>query len=121
MLYLSRLSKAFRTFFTSRSTQFIWTAARENVPELPPLPEDLNEMQYASLLYDTHCHVRVTLLFPVRDLYRACPAMHVEELPFRVLGMPNQTLQTMLPRIVRRLAFPFCPSSRGLFTSHLLI
>ncbi|KAI0088495.1 hypothetical protein BDY19DRAFT_1089893 [Irpex rosettiformis] len=56
MLWLSRLSKAFNKFFTSRTTQFIWKAAALNVPDLPPRPEELTEIAYSSLLFDTHCH-----------------------------------------------------------------
>ncbi|KAI0088493.1 hypothetical protein BDY19DRAFT_947876 [Irpex rosettiformis] len=56
MLWLSRLSKAFNKFFTSRTTQYIWKAAALNVPGLPPCPEGLTEIAYASLLFDTHCH-----------------------------------------------------------------
>ncbi|KAI0089590.1 hypothetical protein BDY19DRAFT_943117 [Irpex rosettiformis] len=56
ILHLSRLSKAFRALFTSRTTQFIWRAARHNVPGLPPLPNDLTELAYANLLFDPHCH-----------------------------------------------------------------
>ncbi|KAI0088492.1 hypothetical protein BDY19DRAFT_947867 [Irpex rosettiformis] len=56
MLWLSRLSKAFHRFFTSRSTQYIWKAAALNVPDLPPRPEELTEIAYSNLLYSTHCH-----------------------------------------------------------------
>ncbi|KAI0085152.1 hypothetical protein BDY19DRAFT_967371 [Irpex rosettiformis] len=56
MLNLSRLSKAFRALFTSRTTQYIWKTARINVAGLPPCPEDLTELAYANLLFDPHCH-----------------------------------------------------------------
>ncbi|KAI0089520.1 hypothetical protein BDY19DRAFT_108541 [Irpex rosettiformis] len=56
MLHLSRLTKDFRAFFTSRSTQPIWKAARLNVPRLPSCPDDLTELAYAHLLFDPSCH-----------------------------------------------------------------
>ncbi|KAF9267008.1 hypothetical protein L218DRAFT_895151 [Marasmius fiardii PR-910] len=56
VLHLSRTSKDFRGFLMRRSSSSIWREARENLPELPPLPFDLNEPQYASLLFDNHCY-----------------------------------------------------------------
>ncbi|KAI0089583.1 hypothetical protein BDY19DRAFT_942988 [Irpex rosettiformis] len=56
MLHLSRLSKAFRALFTSRSMKPVWRAARLNVPGLPPCPEDLTELAYGNLLFDTSCN-----------------------------------------------------------------
>ncbi len=120
MLHLSRLSKTFRAFFTSRNTQFIWKAARENVPELPPLPEDMNEIQYASLLYDAFCHVRIHLLHFISEVcdLKALPCvyaeMRIQELSLCVLGMPDQTLQKMSERIVRLLPSPPLLSSTSL-------
>ncbi|ESK90963.1 hypothetical protein Moror_16361 [Moniliophthora roreri MCA 2997] len=58
LLHLARTSKALRGFLMSNSSQLIWRTARENVPDLPPLPPDLNEPQYASLLFDTFCYAR---------------------------------------------------------------
>ncbi|KAJ3556130.1 hypothetical protein NM688_g2194 [Phlebia brevispora] len=56
ILHLSRTNKAFRKFLMTRASEFIWKRARENVPNLPPCPEDLNEPAYANLVFDTHCH-----------------------------------------------------------------
>lgn len=39
------------------SSHLIWEAARTNVPDLPPKPEDMDEPAYANLMYDAHCHV----------------------------------------------------------------
>ncbi|KAJ4492034.1 hypothetical protein C8J55DRAFT_556324 [Lentinula edodes] len=39
------------------SSSDIWRAARENVEGLPPLLLDLNEPQYAHLLFDVYCHM----------------------------------------------------------------
>lgn len=40
-----------------KSSEFVWRAARENIEDLPELPPDLNEPQYASLIFDSFCHV----------------------------------------------------------------
>ncbi|KAF5364868.1 hypothetical protein D9757_013041 [Collybiopsis confluens] len=56
LLRLSRTSKELRGILMSRSTQDVWRSARENVQDLPPLPPDLNEPQYARLLEDAYCY-----------------------------------------------------------------
>ncbi|KAF5372844.1 hypothetical protein D9758_001536 [Tetrapyrgos nigripes] len=56
ILHLSRTSKDLRGILMSRSSADIWEAARANVEDLPPLPSDLNEPQYASLAFDSFCH-----------------------------------------------------------------
>ncbi|KAG7085380.1 hypothetical protein E1B28_002944 [Marasmius oreades] len=56
ILHLSRTNKYFRELLIVSRSLSIWREARENTPNLPPLPVDLNEMQYASLLFDNHCH-----------------------------------------------------------------
>ncbi|KAI0089576.1 hypothetical protein BDY19DRAFT_111108 [Irpex rosettiformis] len=61
MLRLARLSKAFRVLLMSRSTEFVWRAARLNDPNLPPCPDDITEVAYANLLYDPTCHVTLRL------------------------------------------------------------
>ncbi|KAF9073121.1 hypothetical protein BDP27DRAFT_1319432 [Rhodocollybia butyracea] len=57
ILRLSRTSKDLRGILMSRSSERIWRTARENIADLPPLPFDLNEIQYAHLLFDPSCHV----------------------------------------------------------------
>ncbi|KAK7449714.1 hypothetical protein VKT23_013187 [Stygiomarasmius scandens] len=57
ILRLSRTSLDLRNLLTSRSSEHVWRAARLNVQGLPPPPTDLNEMQYANLAFDNHCHV----------------------------------------------------------------
>lgn len=57
LLNLSRTSKSFRTFLMARSAVPLWRAARNNVPDLPPCPDDLSEPAYANLVFDTHCSV----------------------------------------------------------------
>ncbi|KAG7090331.1 hypothetical protein E1B28_009450 [Marasmius oreades] len=60
ILYLSRTTKAFRAFLMTSSSLPVWRTARENISDLPPLPTDLNEPQYASLLFDNHCYASIT-------------------------------------------------------------
>jgi hypothetical protein len=55
LLQFSRLSKRFRSMFTSRSALFVWQTVFRNV-DLKCF-EDLNEIQFASLLYDKCCMV----------------------------------------------------------------
>ncbi|KAJ3752747.1 hypothetical protein EV360DRAFT_88444 [Lentinula raphanica] len=58
LLALSRSCKRMRKILFSRSKMMddIWRIARRNVEgNLPPLPRDLNEPQYAHLLFDTEC------------------------------------------------------------------
>ena len=44
----------------TKSALGVWKAARENVEieGLPECPSDLNEAQFANLLFFNHCHVR---------------------------------------------------------------
>ncbi|KAE9405647.1 hypothetical protein BT96DRAFT_1015383 [Gymnopus androsaceus JB14] len=57
LLQLARSSKDLRGILMSKSSESIWRIARENVRDLPPRPEDLNEPQFAHLLYESYCHV----------------------------------------------------------------
>ena len=67
LLQLSRLSKQFRSIFASRSAIFVWQAAYHNA-ELHRF-EDLNEIQFASLIYDQFCMVIFSPLFVTHQLY----------------------------------------------------
>ena len=55
LLYLSRLSKQFRSMFASRSAIFVWQTVYLNADL--NWYEDLNEMQFASLCFDQFCMV----------------------------------------------------------------
>ncbi|KAG7451970.1 uncharacterized protein BT62DRAFT_926167 [Guyanagaster necrorhizus] len=55
LLRLSRTTKDLRTLLLQRQSSFIWKSARENVKDLPPLPDDMIEPRYASLVFDNHC------------------------------------------------------------------
>ena len=55
LLQVSRISKQFRSMFTSRSALFVWQIVFRNV-DLKRF-EDLSEIQFASFLYDKCCMV----------------------------------------------------------------
>ncbi|KAE9399355.1 hypothetical protein BT96DRAFT_1019525 [Gymnopus androsaceus JB14] len=57
LLRLARTSNDLRGILMSKSSESIWRTARSNVEGLPPLPLDLNEPQYAHLLFESYCHV----------------------------------------------------------------
>ncbi|KAJ3836321.1 hypothetical protein F5878DRAFT_663089 [Lentinula raphanica] len=57
LLRLARTTKDLRGILMSRSSENIWRIARGNVEGLPPCPVDLNEPQYANLLFESYCHV----------------------------------------------------------------
>ncbi|KAK7449715.1 hypothetical protein VKT23_013188 [Stygiomarasmius scandens] len=57
ILRLSRTSLDLRNLLTTRSSEHVWRTARFNFEGLPPLPPDLNEMQFAHLAFDNYCHV----------------------------------------------------------------
>lgn len=56
LLELSRLSKQFRSIFASRSAIFVWRSVFRDIDM--ECFTDLNELQFASLLYDKHCMVQ---------------------------------------------------------------
>lgn len=61
VLRLARTTKQFRSMLMHKSSRFIWIAARKNVPDLPDCPPYMSEPQFANLVFDTHCHVRISL------------------------------------------------------------
>ncbi|KIY67642.1 hypothetical protein CYLTODRAFT_352765, partial [Cylindrobasidium torrendii FP15055 ss-10] len=56
LVSLSRTSKDIRAVLMRKPSEYIWRAARSMVPDLPPLPHDMSEPAYASLVFDTFCH-----------------------------------------------------------------
>ncbi|KAF7363713.1 F-box domain-containing protein [Mycena sanguinolenta] len=56
VLNLARTTKDLRNVLMSRSARSIWKSAFLNDPDLPGLPENLNEPQYANLAFSPHCH-----------------------------------------------------------------
>ncbi|KAI0065498.1 hypothetical protein BV25DRAFT_1821919 [Artomyces pyxidatus] len=55
LLNLSRSNKWLRDILTKRVLEPAWRNARDNVPDLPPCPTDMNELRYASLMFDKFC------------------------------------------------------------------
>ncbi|KAF8815120.1 hypothetical protein BYT27DRAFT_6826129 [Phlegmacium glaucopus] len=68
LLQLSQLSKQFKSIFASRSALFVWCTAFHNL-NIECLA-DINELQFASLLYDECCMVQ-PLSFSYHMTYRA--------------------------------------------------
>ena len=66
LLQLARLSKQFRSIFASRSALFIWRAAIRDL--YMKCPANLNELQFASALYDDCCMVQPTFFFKPHQL-----------------------------------------------------
>ncbi|KAJ7470865.1 hypothetical protein FB451DRAFT_1037580, partial [Mycena latifolia] len=64
VLFLARLCRPLRAFLMSKASEsrHIWRQAFINLnldgPPLPACPPDLSEVQYASLVFSPHCHVR---------------------------------------------------------------
>ncbi|KAH7868345.1 uncharacterized protein C8R40DRAFT_995706, partial [Lentinula edodes] len=59
LLHLSRTCKDLRSILLRKSLERLWRTTRESADSgLPPLPQDLNEPQFARLLFDKNCHVR---------------------------------------------------------------
>ncbi|KII84026.1 hypothetical protein PLICRDRAFT_180042 [Plicaturopsis crispa FD-325 SS-3] len=57
VLHLARTSKALRGLLMHRRTAIsVWRAAFSNFPGIPDCPPDLNEPQYANLVFSEHCH-----------------------------------------------------------------
>ncbi|KAJ3756794.1 hypothetical protein EV360DRAFT_84630 [Lentinula raphanica] len=60
LLVLSRTCKLLRGILFNKDTtvELVWRTARLNIEgNLPPLPMDLNEPQYAHLMFDTDCNI----------------------------------------------------------------
>lgn len=56
LLNLARTSRQFRAFMLSRKSLFLWRAARENMEDYPPCPDDMSEPALANLLLCAFCH-----------------------------------------------------------------
>ncbi|KAF5324664.1 hypothetical protein D9611_004168 [Ephemerocybe angulata] len=56
LLNLSRTTKALRSILMRRSSADIWREALTNIDDLPPCPPDLNEAQWANLLFGKNCY-----------------------------------------------------------------
>lgn len=45
-----------------KSSISVWKTARSNVPDLPNCYPGMNEIQFANLVFDQHCHVSAVSL-----------------------------------------------------------
>ena len=61
LLSLSRTCKDVRSYILQKSWKDVWSSA-EQVAGMPACPPDLTHPQYASLLYDRYCTVRLLIL-----------------------------------------------------------
>jgi hypothetical protein len=59
ILNVSRASKVLRDMLLRKSSAFLWKQTFLNVPSPapPPRPDDMNEAQYANLLWSKYCFV----------------------------------------------------------------
>ncbi|KAJ7156998.1 hypothetical protein C8R43DRAFT_411697 [Mycena crocata] len=124
VLRLSRTTKDLRHVLMSRSAISIWKSAFLNDPDLPPVPDGLNEAQYANLAFSPHCHFCFTsgdhsILWSMRvRVCKNCVVNRFDE-NYKVLkklppGNPlSQNLQllcyatVMLPSGIRRVVYAY--------------
>ncbi|KAG6820473.1 hypothetical protein H0H93_016769 [Arthromyces matolae] len=59
ILHLSRTSKSLRRVLITNSAQYVWKRARVNFGYFLECPDDLNEAQFAALIFDELCDVRL--------------------------------------------------------------
>ncbi|EIN06540.1 hypothetical protein PUNSTDRAFT_136395 [Punctularia strigosozonata HHB-11173 SS5] len=86
VLHLSWTSKDFHSLLMRRSSVFIWRAAFANVPDLPDLPPDMTEPQYARLAFAplcSFCNSPGVRKIEWRLRCRACPRCVKSELEER--------------------------------------
>ncbi|KAH7338103.1 hypothetical protein B0J17DRAFT_768297 [Rhizoctonia solani] len=57
LIMLSRVSKFLRELFMDKRSALIWRSARENLPGLPPCPDEVSEPQYAAMVFTKRCSV----------------------------------------------------------------
>ena len=60
LLRISWTTKAFRRVLTSTSSKTVWMNSFASVEGLPPCPDDMNEVECASFLFNPLCQVRIT-------------------------------------------------------------
>ena len=57
LLRISWTTKAFRRVLTTTSSKTVWMDSFASVEMLPPCPDDMNEVEYASFLFNPLCQV----------------------------------------------------------------
>ncbi|KAJ7709574.1 hypothetical protein B0H17DRAFT_1190776 [Mycena rosella] len=85
VLHLARTTKDLRNVLMSHSAISIWKSAFLNDPDLPGVPEGLNEPQYANLAFSPHCHFcfvagehSILWVFRVRVCQKCIPSRYDE-------------------------------------------
>jgi hypothetical protein len=63
LLRISWTTKAFRHVLTTTSSRTVWMNSFASVEGLPACPDDMNEVEYANLLFNPLCQVWVKLPF----------------------------------------------------------
>lgn len=61
LLKISWTTKAFRRVLTTTSSKTVWMNSFASVDGLPACPDDMNEVEYASLLFNPFCQVWVKI------------------------------------------------------------
>ncbi|KAG6848641.1 hypothetical protein H0H93_015295 [Arthromyces matolae] len=58
ILHLSRTCKALRRLLMTKEAEYVWKQARNNLDDFPEcIPDDLNEVQLAAIVFDGLCDV----------------------------------------------------------------
>ncbi|KAF9069333.1 hypothetical protein BDP27DRAFT_1325714 [Rhodocollybia butyracea] len=99
LLRLSRTSKDIRAILMSRRYAYIWRSARQNIG-LPPPPDDMNEPQFAHLVFDdVFCYVTNLSSLPDYDWEYLCqqPADYRE---LRLSVLPSESVQVEQERVL---------------------
>ena len=65
LLRISRVSKHFRSMLMTRNAVSFWRAARKNIG-MPDPPPDLNDAQYAALIFEHVCNVCILNLYGLK-------------------------------------------------------
>jgi len=74
LLNVLETSRALHTLLKGPSSGEIWKLARANMPGLPDCPDDLNEIQYAKLAFESNCQasrIRVDQVTKLNALFRS--------------------------------------------------
>ncbi|KAF9484948.1 hypothetical protein BDN70DRAFT_871943 [Pholiota conissans] len=72
LVNLSQAGKDFESMFRGPDSPTIWKEVRHNVvPALPPCPPDLNELEFAELLFGKCCHYCAKKIMPLHTVWEA--------------------------------------------------
>jgi hypothetical protein len=103
ILRLSRTTKALRNMLMCRSAVSVWRAAFTHEPELPPIPDGLNEPQWANLVFSNHCHASPSsvCIARVQLIPKLMAALPVIGRPPGIVGISCALLREVHERTVR--------------------